>query len=349
MPAAHGTPIYWGGFGFAGNAEAVANTYPIAYQMNTTGDPDLPRLHAWAREQVQGLGRMNGADVIMDAVAPGNDALVVALALGDERILVEAIGDRWKVVIRFGFELLLIDFRDMKLVASRPFDIEYIDNLAHPPTPEHLINSARRMTVGDLGLLSAGLTRAWSGLRVSTSETSTLRVRTVAVAPEAHPFLPGTQEGEAELLGTYLARRFTSLLADRAGVAVLPFAKDNMNAAMSLVFADQSMVQFSIPEPTYALDLVLVGFRKAESKKTPAETLWIYGAFLDGTVVEPAFGGQLAHVSAAFAVPKVLPKSQRTVDEYPVVLAALDGAILNWVEKVSADRRHRKILEKCRL
>ncbi|MCS5622212.1 MAG: hypothetical protein NZ656_09695, partial [Nitrospinaceae bacterium] len=65
-------------------------------------------------------------------------------------------------------------------------------------------------------------------------------------------------------------------------VAVLPYAKDAANATMALNFADQSVVQFQIPDATYGIDLEIRGFKKVHDKKNSNEFTqrWLYLSYI---------------------------------------------------------------------
>ena len=147
-----------------------------------------------------------------------------------------------------------------------------------------------------------------------------------------------------------MAQQFGSFFTSKAGVALLPYAKDELNAKMALIFSDGSAVQFKIPKPTFALDLEVKGFKKVLDKSTDAEALWIYGAFLGIRVYEPEFNTVYLDVPVKYGVSKVVPATQKIVDEFPVVSDALKGAFLSAIEHMQKDKNtNEKVLKKCAL
>ena len=134
---------------------------------------------------------------------------------------------------------------------------------------------------------------------------------------------------------------------------MLPYQKDGLNSRkMALAFMDGSMVQFMIPEPSYAIDLNLRGFKKILQENKPAEALWIYGAFLDVRIYippEPEFKKTFFDASLVNGVSKIVPSSQKNVDEFLVLSEALKGAFLKAIEKIQKDKNTQNIIKLCEL
>jgi hypothetical protein len=198
--------------------------------------------------------------------------------------------------------------------------------------------------------LFSALTEKIGRTKIRSKSVCTLQVAKVAVGEKALPFMPPELRSRTASYGQSVAQQFGSLLSAQAGVALLPFAKDGLNSKMSLRFADASALQFKIPAPTFAIDLDVKGFKKVADKKTDAESLWIYGAFLGYRVYEPDFNQVYLESVAKFGVPKIVPASQTVVDEFPVASEALKGAILTAIEAMKKDPTTKaKVLTKCQL
>ena len=106
--------------------------------------------------------------------------------------------------------------------------------------------------------------------------------------------------------------------------------------------------------PTFAIDLGVKGFKKVLGESKPAEALWIYGAFLDLKVYEPEFQKVYFKTPDAspikFGVTKIVPKSQREVDEFPVVSEALKGVFLEAISQMCKDKNTQTtVISKCKL
>jgi hypothetical protein len=110
------------------------------------------------------------------------------------------------------------------------------------------------------------------------------------------------------------------------------------------------MLQFKIPPPTFAIDVDVKGFKKVLSKKTDAESLWIYGAFLNVRIYEPEFNVVFFDAPVKYGVSKIVPASQANVDEFPVVSEALTGAFLSAIDEMRKNQTtNEKVLKKCQL
>jgi hypothetical protein len=98
------------------------------------------------------------------------------------------------------------------------------------------------------------------------------------------------------------------------------------------------------------VDIDLKGFKKILSKSTDAESLWIYGAFLGIRVYEPDFQKVYFDAPVKYGVSKVVPASQKNVDEFPVVSEALKGAFVTAIEQIQKDQNAQiKVIKKCEL
>ena len=85
-------------------------------------------------------------------------------------------------------------------------------------------------------------------------------------------------------------------------------------------------------------------------KQTDAETLWIYGAFLELRVHEPEFNSEYFNAPVKYGVFKSVPATQKTVDEFFVVSEALKGAMVSAIELIQKDKKTtEKVLKKCAL
>ena len=98
------------------------------------------------------------------------------------------------------------------------------------------------------------------------------------------------------------------------------------------------------------MDVDVRGFKKVLSKKTDAESLWIYGAFLNVRVYEPEFNVVFFDAPIKYGVSKIVPASQMNVDEFPVVSEALTGAFLSTIDEMRKNQTtDEKVIKKCQL
>ena len=343
--------VFYGGFAFAGRADEIGRNYPFAASLGEPSQDAAAFFESVARDFFRRrTGKTQAFALSFDLVRPEDSPLVMVLALSDEKVLVENLGDFHKLVVQLGFDLLVLDFREMTVVSSLPISLDLID--AGPSEYSHadITKRLREMVAGDASQLLPVLEAKLSTMRIRTAQQATLQIHQVTVGEKALPFLPVEYRQMPGAYGEACARQLGGLLTSEAKIALLPYAKDGVNGKMALRFADASVLQFRIPAPTFALDLDIKGFKKVLDKSTPAEALWLYGAFLGVRVYEPEFQRVYFDAPVKYAVSKVIPASQKTTNEFPVVSEALKGAFLSTIEQMRKDKTtYETVLKKCAL
>lgn len=343
--------VFYGGFAFAGNENKSEQNYPTAYKLDTSGGETNHFFEAQATKFFQGHApQFSKVKLLFGLARPADTPLVLALALSDEKVLREELASFHKLVIQLGFELLVLDFRAVEVVSSHPIYIELVDARKEPYSDSDVVARMRQMVAGDDSQLFSAVLGKRDRLQVRGGNQSTLQVRAVSIGEKALPFLPETYRQATDAYAQAVAQQFGALLTSQAGLALLPYRRDALNSKMTLRFSDASMLQFKIPSPTFAIDVDLKGYKKVLDKSTAAESLWLYGAFLGIRVYEPEFNKVFFDASVKYGVSKVIPATQKNVDEFPVVSEALKGALLTAIEQMEKDQdTATKVLRKCRL
>jgi hypothetical protein len=343
--------VFYGGFAFCGKASDVNNNFPNAANLNVKTDEGMTYLGLIASECFQkrklSFNRIN----LQFGLSRREDTpLVLALAMTDEKVMREEFSDFHKLVVQLGFELLILNFADHEVVYSQPIYIELVDTSKKPFDDEAVRMRIKKMIEGtDSQLFTAVLAKA-DLVQPRFKNQATLQVRQVTIGDKALPFLPDTMRHTPIAYAQTLAQQFGSLLAVKTGAALLPYAKDGLNTKMALVFSDASAVQFKIPTATFAVDLDVKGFKKVLDKQTDAEALWLYGAFLGVRVYEPEFNKVYFDTTVKCGVSKVVPATQKSTDEFPVVSDALRGTFISAIDQMKKDQQTReKVLSKCAL
>jgi len=344
--------VFFAGFAYSGNASDVETNYPICSKLDV-GAADQS---GFIQTNTVGFFKKNRErfskiDLQFGLARPEDTPLVLALAMTDEKVLPEEFSNFHKLVIQLGFELLVLDFHEKTVEYSRPIYIELIDAAREPFSNDQVAKRVRKMIQGEDSQLFTALADKCESIKIRGKKQCTLQVSKVVVGEKALPFLSEAYKQAPKVYAQAVAEQFGALLTAKAGVALLPYAKDGLNSKMSLRFADQSVVDFKIPAPTFAVDIDLKGFKKVLSKSTDAESLWIYGAFLGIRVYEPDFQKVFFDAPVKYGVSKVVPASQKTgVDEFPVVSEALKGAFVTAIEQIQKDPNTRtKVIKKCEL
>lgn len=341
--------VFYGGFAFCGKASDVDKNFPIAASLNAPTDDGTPFLERVARELFQkNKARFSRINLQFGLARREDTSLVLALALTDEKVLREQFSDFHKLAIQLGFEILILNFKDQEVVCSQPIYLELIDASKKAFDEAAVRERIMMMIAGDNSQLLAALLEKADRIQPRSKNQSTLQIRQVTIGEKALPFLPDTLRLATNAYAQTVAQQFGSLLSSRAGAVLLPYAKDGLNTKMALVFSDASAVQFKIPTATFAVNVDVKGFKKVLDKSTDAEALWIYGAFLGIRVYEPEFNSGYFDAPVKYGVCKVVPATQKTVDEFPVVSEALKGAFVSAIEQMQKDKKTaEKVLKKC--
>ena len=351
---------YWGGFAFKGSAANVGKRYPVFHRLltNDVGNGAIygGDIQAYFRDWFQSKSRdMTGVVLKVGLADIEKTSLSLSFAVTEETIMVERLSSNFKVNIQLGFEVVLLDFEKLKVVSSTPILIEFRDASDKEPDDQYLAEKIASMTFGENSQLSKALESKMIQIKpMAATRGSTLRVLSTSISEAAREHLPGymLEELGANLNSAQivLGQTFSYMLNDRAGIALLPFIKDSANARMALVFMDGSVVNFTVPRPSFAIDLDLKGFKKVRVKETRAEALWIYGAFLNIRVYDPDLTTEYINTTYKHGIQKVIPATQTQVDEFPVFNEALKGAILKAISGMQADEKTKKVvIANCRI
>jgi len=335
---------------FLGNFN-LDNNFPISSKLNKSTNDGTPYLGRVAREFFQkNKDRFTRMNLQFGVARREDTSLVLALALTDEKVLREEFSDFHKLVIQLGFEMLILNFKNQEVVCSQPIYLEFIDASKESFDEPALRERIKKMVEGEDSQLFTAVMEKADRIQPRSKNQTTLQIRQISIGEKAVPFLPETLRQSTNAYAQTVAQQFGSLLSSRAGVALLPYAKDGLNTKMALVFSDASAVQFKIPAATFAVDVDVKGFKKVLDNSTDAEALWIYGAFLGIRVYEPEFNSIYFDAPVKYGVSKVVPVTQKTVDEFPVVSEALKGAFVSAIEQMQKDKKiNDKVLIKCAL
>lgn len=359
VSAAPTPEVYWSGFTFKGASASVEKRYPRLYRLvagndtiQSVGTDAQTYFREWFRSRsrrIPGVALKNGLAEI------DKTSTALSFAVTEETVLVEKLSANYKLNIQLGFEVVLLDFEKLKVVSSTPVLIELRDTTVVEPDDSYFLDRIAKMTFGEDSQLTKALESKLPHIKPrGQGRGPTLRVLSATISNQAKDYLPaymleglGAELNSAQII---LGQTFSYMLNDQAGIALLPFIKDQANASMALVFADGSVVDFQVPYPSFAIDLNLKGFKKVRVKETRAESLWIYGAYLDLRLHDPDLKTEYINATYKHGVQKLIPATQTHVDDFPVFNEALKGAILKAIMGMQADSKTKRVvLANCKL
>lgn len=318
------------GMGYAGSAATLQQRfgYSLKYE-----------------EARRAQGRPVGAALFqaLQSVAPGDlkvvqqieslkgrdQALVAALVIGSETVVSEQFGDIHKLLVLIRGQAMFFDFKSMNVVRSYPLSFAYVDVFDHAPTPAEIqerVSIVYEGTRDKPGILSRFVARV-AGAKVPAHVPRFLQVTSVKVKPEALEHIPEYIRSAPGAVESWLADIVSEAVSTRAGVPVVPFAKGYaIGNVMSMRVSDGQVWELKLPSPDYEIAVELSGFRKVKVSEVPGgATSYVYAAYSRMRIEEPMLRKVYLDTAIKHGEPRVIPASQRYVDDFPHFYDALNG------------------------
>lgn len=338
--AADSVPVYWSGFAYQGDHATGAERYPWSSSLLEVKDGEMPVLNKALLERVQ---QFSNNSFFIETQSLGNlgpdarSSVALAFVLDRETVSVEQFGNEYKLVVELSAQALFFDFKEMSILASYPFVVQYIDVLAQPPSSENVLPIVQKLYLGGVPVnIFDEFVNKLSAAQLNLDVNRRLQVTHVAISDEAKAYLPEQFAGDPADLAASLGREFSSALSSNQNIPVLPFAKGYaIDGVMAMRFADQSVFNLTIPEPDYEIRLDLKKLVKIEYSKTAAGTTYIYGSYVNVNVVEPLSGRSLLDRTIKFGAAKPVSALQTSVDDWPAYQDSLSGLIHAFTKAIS--------------
>jgi hypothetical protein len=365
MPA-QATSLQFAGFSFISDHAEIESRYP-----NTSALlKEAPRLlDKKLLEQLNEV-RRDDLEIVTSKLANlrQGEGLALTLALDDEVVSIEEIGDLHKIVVRLNAQGLVFDFEELSVIASFPIAVEYLDVSTEPPSGEYLRGLVRKLYLGGLEVnLMDEFVASLEAVSIRERFGTRIGVEQVIIGEKATRHLPEYLRESPRAARVMVAQSFSKFLSKNQRVSVLPYTKGHaIGNKMSARFSDGRVFTLEIPEPDYSVALDLRGFKKVEFDKQSSGTSWIYGAYLGIKVYESLTQKVFAELSLKNGVTKLVPASQTSVDDWAAYQESLlslmqettqqiDDPKRSWAKSHSADKsavKHLKnlqpVMEACR-
>ena len=355
------TEVYWAGFAFQGSYSEGSKNYQYSNAIASETADGVPILDAYLSKQVRASSDLPFNLVIdqLGSIGPGVDsAVALAFVLDRETISVESFGEDHKLLIELSAQALFFDFKTMSVIASYPVSFRYIDVLDVIPGDDYISSLVRSILLGgNSTTLVEQFVRVLSNVDLNTQVSRRIQVTDVNVEAEALSVLPPMWADNIPGFKGMLAHSFATSISAEHAVPMLPYTTGYaVGNRMATRFADGSVFNLTIPETDYGVALDLSKFAKIQYAKVPAGTSYVYGAYVDISVVEPLSGQVYLDMLVKDGVTKLVPSGQTYIDDWPAYQNALqslfDGfaSALNkptksWAEKHNGDKSKVKQLK----
>lgn len=348
--------VFYAGFAFMGDFSSIESNYPHSFAISRDKAADGRSVLEIDLLKKMEAVQLDGVEIVFDRLADLNsgDALALACGLDNESVVVDEINGIFKVVYDLSGQVLLFDYRNMKLVASYPFAIQLIDALEKAPTADSLRGRIRSLYLTqDNGVnFFDEFVKRVQQIDVKDSYSNTIQVANVVVEDKALPFLPAEYRQDPANFRVFMAQSFNKFLSKNQGVSVLPYTKGHaIGNKMATRFCNGDIFQLTIPEADFSVDLTVRGFKKVCTDKKAAGECWVYGAYGAIRITQPLLGKTYLDEKFKHGASKIVPSSQSHVADWPCYQESMLALLDNATKSFSTERKYkelRKIMEKCR-
>jgi len=354
------TEVYWSGFGFDGKQDFAAQRFPNSFSLFSEQEDGAGDLDTILREKV---GELRTSSFLVNTTSTGSigpdapSSVALGFVLDRETVSVEPIGGQYKVLVALSAQAMFFDFKEMAIVSTYPFSVNYIHTQSRQPTDQDIRAIVENMYIGaGKANLFDRFVEVLVEAKLNTEVNRRIQVTSVSVDPAVNDTLPPVWRDNLEDFGVFLAQQFGRHLSEHQNVPVLPTIKGHaIGNRMSASFADGRVYELEIPEADYSITLSLQKLVKIEYAKVAAGTSYIYGSYLRVQAEEPFSGRPYLDTTIKNGEVKKVPASQTYVDDWPAYqdsilklfgkfAAEIDSPSKDWVAKHIGDPGARKQL-----
>lgn len=303
--------IYFAGVAFTGSAEDASNV--LRYTSELLSAEGLVQLNGQLSQSLLDSPPKN-FNIVFDRLANidyGSSALVLAATMDRETVIVEQIGDEYKLLVELAGQALFFDFREKQILSSYPVTVQYIDVSKERPGIE-AINSILETILFDSGERSFVhlITKKLENINFPQAAVRRIRVASIEVGDSIkseHPLLTKT------LFDTgIIGHEFSKILSDKLNIAILPYRSGQaLGGAMAARFANGDIFNLIIPEADYEIHLHVDDFRGRTLNETRSYRQELLGAFFRIDVIEPLSGRSFFDQNLKQGATKVIPATQK--------------------------------------
>lgn len=346
--------IHFAGFAFRGDFAQIQQNYPHSLEISKGLLPDQREvLDAALGDKIKGLKLKNGQIMLGELANLVDGSLTLACCLDTELVSIEEYVDGFKIVIDLGAQAVLFDYGKMRLVASYPIMVELIDFVAEKPDEAMIRERVRDLLLTDkYGInLFDDFSNILTQVELKPNFGSAIKVTKVIIDDKAHSELSENFSQNIDNFKTFVAQSFGKYLSRNQGVAILPYRKgSDIGNKMAIRFSNTKVFELAIPEPQFAAEITVRGFKKVCTENKAAGACWVYGAYTNINISQPALGKVYLDDNFKFAVSKIIPDSQKTIKDWPSYQNSLMALFNEVTKQLSEDRKYkevRKVLDKC--
>lgn len=338
LAASPDSKVYFAGVAYTSNAATIKQAFPhVSAALSRGGDAALNQ-RVRTLLQSQTLPETIAFDSL-GSIKDAANSTALALGLDRETTSVEHIGDVYKLRVEVSAQALFFDFKEKQVLGSFPFIIDFIDVSATPPSDEQIQTAYHNLLFGAPGQhdLASEFAKTLAHASVPSAANKHLRVTSSTLGPKAldylHQYAP---QVDATPLPQEVAEAFGTYLGTNQHLSVLPFSSNQaLGSSMAARFIEGEAYDLKIPEADYEIHLNVAGFKKIAQSQTNVDALFLYGAFVDVTVLEPLSGKVYFSQRVKQGESKTVPITQTSVDDWPPTHDTLLSLFDNFTRSLS--------------
>lgn len=317
------------GFAYSGAANTIDTRFPYSRRYEKAQNDDGAPIYQQLSQQLKNASPAHLRIVSQVDELKGHDqALAVALVLGNEIVSVEQLGAVYKLMVLLRGQTMFFDFKSMSVVRSYPISFAYIDVFDHAPSQDEIqprVKLVYKGANGKPGLL-ARFANNVANAEIPAQTPRYLQVTNVQLRPEALDVLPAYLKSEPGTAETWAADLVSEAISTRAGVPLVPYAKGYaIGNVMSMRVSDGTVYALKLPKPDYEINVEIPGFKKVKfDEVVGGATSFIYGAYSNIRIAEPLSNKLYLDTALKNGKTQVIPASQQYVDDFPHFYDALN-------------------------
>lgn len=297
--------IPFAGLGFTSELSVAREFAPYTFKYgglsensNHPGDIFPSQLDALA----DGVKLKNGLILSSDQAgsATQGEGLAMALAIETERMTETILSSsEYQLAFELDAQILIFNFSEKSIVASYPLRLTLLNVLDGPATARDRENLARIMFLGDPGqTIFENVTESYLinnfletvvKITIKPAWRSQIRIKKIEFSDLAKKVIDDHSQNY-DRVKQLIASSFASSLSTKLGIPVLPYVKnDAIQNIMPLAFSGTDLINFTIPEANFYVNLKVRGFGKRELRSSERNTVLSFISGVQVAVVDNDF------------------------------------------------------------
>lgn len=329
------------GFAFAGDFQDAPQRFPHTYQLfaaqQATGDSSLS-FSALVIAQAKTLSNpaFNFTPAAMVNLK-NSRGLMAALVLSGETVSTENYGAYHKTFVNLRGDALIFDYRNQSIVRSCPINVVLFDASRQAPADAaitvHVDNLIRRPD--SRGLVSQ-FQRCLQQATMPSEDRQTVQVRRAEISAEALAAFPPSLRANPAAVQAMLTDTLGSVLAARAGLSMLPSSVGHaVGGVMAMRMENGDDIKLKLGEGDFVFDVKLNKFAKLKTAETNVSTTYVYGAYMNVSLLEPMLGTVFLDTGLKNGEAAVLPAGQANTDDFAAYQDAIRGLYTKFADALA--------------